>query len=40
MRLEKCGPDPEGKEIVQYRCEACKRIERIRLSRRGRNTGS
>jgi hypothetical protein len=37
MRLEKSAPDPEGKDIIQYRCEVCKRIEYVRLLRRSRN---
>jgi hypothetical protein len=35
MKIEKSSPDVEGGEIVQYRCERCGRIERVRLFRRG-----
>ncbi len=34
MRIEKIEPDGEGKDIIQYRCEHCGRIERVRLVRR------
>jgi hypothetical protein len=31
MKLEKSSPDPEGRDIIQYRCGLCSRIERVRL---------
>ncbi|WP_426433652.1 hypothetical protein [Bradyrhizobium genosp. P] len=34
MRLEACSPDSEGKDILQYRCGECGRIERVHLVRR------
>jgi len=34
MRLETSYPDSRGKDILQYRCSRCGRIERIRLVRR------
>jgi hypothetical protein len=37
MKLEKSTPDAEGKDTVQYRCEQCERIERVRLFRRSRD---
>jgi hypothetical protein len=37
MRIEKSAPDPEGHDIVQYRCKRCDRIERVRLFRRSRD---
>jgi hypothetical protein len=37
MKLEKSAPDAEGRDIVQYRCELCKRIELVRLFRRSRD---
>jgi hypothetical protein len=36
MKLEKIDPDGEGNDLVQYRCQQCGRIERLRLFRRGR----
>jgi hypothetical protein len=36
MRIEKSVPDGMGKDIVQYRCSRCVRIERVRLLRRSR----
>jgi hypothetical protein len=36
MRLEKSAPDSEGHDIIQYRCQRCARIERVRLFRRSR----
>ena len=40
MRLEKSSPDAEGKDIIQYRCKRCGRIERVRLFRRSRDAGA
>jgi hypothetical protein len=37
MYIEKSTPDAEGSDIVQYRCERCGRIERVRLLRRSRH---
>ena len=37
MKIEKSSPDAEGKDIIQYRCERCDRIERVRLFRRSRD---
>jgi hypothetical protein len=34
MRLETCYPGEEGRDIIQYRCERCDRIERVQLVRR------
>jgi hypothetical protein len=33
VRLEGSSPSQGGKDIVQYRCEECGRIERVRLVR-------
>ena len=37
MKLEKGTPDAEGNDIIQYRCDLCNRIERLRLFRRSRD---
>jgi hypothetical protein len=37
MKLEKSAPDAEGRDIIQYRCQLCKRIELVRLFRRSRD---
>jgi hypothetical protein len=37
MKIEKSSPDAEGKDIIQYRCGRCDRIERVRLFRRSRD---
>jgi hypothetical protein len=34
MKLEMIDPDDEGNDLIQYRCELCGRIERLRLFRR------
>ncbi|WP_249159489.1 hypothetical protein [Bradyrhizobium tropiciagri] len=34
MRLETSYPGSEGKDIIQYRCMRCGRIERVLLVRR------
>lgn len=34
MRLETSYPGGEGRDILQYRCEQCSRIERVQLVRR------
>jgi hypothetical protein len=34
MRLESSHPGGEGRDILQYRCEQCNRIERVQLVRR------
>jgi hypothetical protein len=31
MNLDGSAPDAEGKDIIQYRCKRCGRIERVRL---------
>jgi RNase P subunit RPR2 len=31
MRIERIDPEGYGKDIIQYRCEHCGRIERVRL---------
>jgi hypothetical protein len=36
MKLEKISPDAEERDLVQYRCELCDRIELVRLFRRSR----
>jgi hypothetical protein len=33
MRLEKMAPADDGKDVIQYRCEQCRRIERVQLVR-------
>ena len=38
MKLEKSSPDAEGRDIIQYRCDLCGRIERVRLFRRSRDS--
>jgi hypothetical protein len=38
MKLEKSPPDTEGMDIIQYRCDLCSRIERVRLFRRSRDS--
>jgi hypothetical protein len=38
MKLEKSSPDAEGRDIIQYRCGLCGRIERVRLLRRSRDS--
>jgi hypothetical protein len=37
MKLEKSAPDAEGKDIIQYRCKRCVRIELVQLIRRSRD---
>jgi hypothetical protein len=37
MKIEKSIPDAEGLDIIQYRCQQCDRIERVRLFRRSRD---
>jgi hypothetical protein len=39
MKLEKSAPDGEGGDLIQYRCELCERIERVRLFRRSQRCG-
>ena len=34
MRIEKIDPDGKGRDMIQYRCDSCGRIERLRLIRR------
>jgi RNase P subunit RPR2 len=34
MRIEKIDPDGKGRDMIQYRCDHCGRIERLRLIRR------
>ncbi|MGY3527483.1 MULTISPECIES: hypothetical protein [Bradyrhizobium] len=34
MRLESSSPGSKGRDILQYRCEQCSRIERVLLVRR------
>lgn len=42
MKLEKSSPHAEGRDegrdIIQYRCDLCSRIERVRLFRRSRDS--
>ena len=39
MKLENSSPDTEGgKDIIQYRCGLCNRIERVRLLRGNRDS--
>ncbi|MCA6109288.1 hypothetical protein J6497_18910 [Bradyrhizobium sp. CNPSo 4026] len=40
MRLERSSPGHDSKDIIQYRCEECGRIERVRLVRRSWPSGS
>ena len=37
MTLEKVVPDEGGKDLIQYRCKLCGRIEVLRLIRRTRD---
>ncbi|HEY0911376.1 MAG TPA: hypothetical protein VGD75_14205 [Bradyrhizobium sp.] len=37
MKIETSAPDAEGRDIIQYRCQRCDRIERVRLFRRTRD---
>jgi hypothetical protein len=37
MKIEKSAPDADGRDIIQYRCPRCARIELVRLFRRSRN---
>jgi hypothetical protein len=37
MKVEKSMPDPDGHDIIQYRCRRCARIELVRLFRRSRD---
>jgi hypothetical protein len=37
MKIEKSVPDRDGHDIIQYRCQRCARIERVRLFRRSRD---
>ncbi len=39
MKIEKSAPDTEGRDIIQYRCRRCDRIELVRLFRRSRVSG-
>ena len=39
MKIEKSSPDDEGRDIIQYRCGRCERIERVRLFRGSRDAG-
>jgi hypothetical protein len=38
MKLEKSSPDDEGRDIIQYRCDLCSRIEQVQLFRRSRDS--
>ena len=40
MKLEKSSPDAEGRDIIQYRCKRCDRIERVRFFRRSREAAA
>jgi hypothetical protein len=40
MKLEKSSPDVDGRDIIQYRCKRCDRIELVRLFRRSRTAAS
>ena len=37
MNIEKSAPDENGRDLIQYRCEVCGRIELVRLIRRSRD---
>jgi hypothetical protein len=37
MKIEKSAPDADGRDIIQYRCPKCARIELVRLFRQSRN---
>jgi hypothetical protein len=37
MKIEKSAADPDGHDIIQYRCKRCDRIELVRLFRRSRD---
>jgi hypothetical protein len=37
MKLERSSPDAEGRDIIQYRCGLCNRIELVRLLRGSRD---
>jgi hypothetical protein len=37
MKIEKSVPDRTGHDIIQYRCQWCARIERVRLVRQSRD---
>ena len=34
MKIEKSAPDADGRDIIQYCCRHCDRIERVRLFRK------
>lgn len=36
MKIEKSAPDADGRDLIQYRCPKCARIELVRLFRRSR----
>jgi hypothetical protein len=38
-KIEKSTPDAEGRDIIQYRCRQCGRIELVRLFRRSARVG-
>jgi hypothetical protein len=40
MKIEKSMPDSQGLDIIQYRCQQCGSIERVRLFRRSRDAAS
>jgi hypothetical protein len=40
MKVEKSTPDGEAKDMIQYRCEPCNRIELVRLFRRSRDAAA
>src|SRR4051812_44212003 len=39
MKIERAGPDPKGRVLVQYRCESCNHVERIGIRRKVLETG-
>ena len=40
MKIEKSMPDPQGLDIIQYRCQQCGSVEHVRLFRRSRDAAS
>jgi hypothetical protein len=37
MKIERSAPDADGRDIIQYRCQKCARIELVKLFRRSRD---
>ena len=40
MKIANSAPDTEGRDLVQYRCELCNRIELVRLFRSSRDAAA